>query len=108
MVAEQLILNHLLGISQESESLDIRLLDVEWRIGLDRATMFTLWALERVGKIDCLLELIFPRKVFILDDLLLTLVFGLVKKETLKLDQHGLHSVGRVPTFVPLSLAIWL
>ena len=60
MVAKQLVLDHLLGISQESESLDICLLGVEGRVGLDRATMFTLGALERVREIDRLLELILP------------------------------------------------
>ena len=60
MVAKQLVLDHLLGISQESESLDISFLGVEGRVGLDRATMFTLGALERVREIDRLLELILP------------------------------------------------
>ena len=60
MVAKQLVLDHLLGISQESESLDICFFGVEGRVRLDRATMFTLGALERVCKIDRLLELILP------------------------------------------------
>jgi len=59
MEANQLLLNQLLRLSNYDETVDVRFFVVEWRVWLDRSTVFALAALERVRVIDDVLEDVF-------------------------------------------------